>query len=39
MKENENISISNVNNIVLGIIPREHDFHFITEWEKFGDQV
>jgi hypothetical protein len=28
MEENENISIWNINNMALGIIPREHNFDF-----------
>jgi hypothetical protein len=39
MEENENISIWNINNMVLQIIPREHNLIFIGEQEKFGDQV
>jgi hypothetical protein len=39
MEENENFSISNINNKVFRIIPKEHNFIFITEREKFGDQV
>jgi hypothetical protein len=39
MEENEAISISNIKNMVLQIIPRERNLIFITEREKFGDQV
>jgi hypothetical protein len=38
MEENENISIWNINNMVLPIIPREQNLIFIGERDKFGDQ-
>jgi hypothetical protein len=39
MEENENIYISNINNMVLGIVPESRILIFVTEQEKFGDQM
>jgi hypothetical protein len=39
MEESKNISLSHTNNMVLQIIPREHNLIFVTDREKFGDQV
>jgi hypothetical protein len=33
MEENEKISVSNINNIVLRVIPREHNLIFFEEIE------
>jgi hypothetical protein len=38
-EENKNISIWNINNMVLRIIPRDHNLIFISEQEKCGDQM
>jgi hypothetical protein len=38
-RKNENISIWNMNHMVLRITPKEHNLIFITEREKFGDQM
>jgi hypothetical protein len=39
MEENETISIWNINNIALQIIPRKHNFDFHHRMGEIGDQV